>query len=68
MPRVTPPEIVNRLHTTLREVLAIPELKAKFDGLGSRIVASSPEEFRKHLAAESARWAGTVKAAGIKKE
>jgi tripartite-type tricarboxylate transporter receptor subunit TctC len=68
VPRGTPPEILNRLHTAVREVLAIPEVKAKFDGLGSRIVASSPEEFRKHLAGESARWAATVKAAGIKKE
>lgn len=68
VPRGTPPEIVNRLQAAVREVLAMPEVKAKFDGLGSRIVASSPEDFRKHLAAETARWAATVKAAGIKKE
>lgn len=68
VPKGTSPEIVNRLYTALRDVLALPDVKAKFDGLGSRIVASQPEEFRKHLAAESARWAATVKAAGIKKE
>jgi tripartite-type tricarboxylate transporter receptor subunit TctC len=68
LPRGTPAEIVNRLNSVLREVLATPEMKAKFDSLGSRIVASSPEEFRKYLSAESARWAATVKAAGIKKE
>ena len=68
LPRGTPVDTVNRLHAALREVLAQPEVKAKFDGLGSRIVASSPEEFRKYLSAESQRWATTVKAAGIKKE
>ncbi len=68
LPRGTSAEIVNRLNTALREVLATPEIKAKFDSLGSRIVASSPEDFRKYLAAESGRWAATVKAAGIKKE
>jgi tripartite-type tricarboxylate transporter receptor subunit TctC len=68
LPRGTPPEIVGRLNAVLREVLATPEIKAKFDSLGSRIVASSPEDFRKYLSAESARWAATVKAAGIKKE
>ena len=68
LPRGTPAEIVNRLNAALREVLAIPEIKARFDSLGSRIVASSPEEFRKYLSAESGRWAATVKAAGIKKE
>jgi tripartite-type tricarboxylate transporter receptor subunit TctC len=68
VPRGTPPETVNRLNAALRDVLATAEIKAKFDSLGSRIVASSPEDFRKYLSAESARWAATVKAAGIKKE
>jgi tripartite-type tricarboxylate transporter receptor subunit TctC len=68
LPRGTPVEIVNRLNAALREVLATPEIKTKFDSLGSRIVASSPEDFRKYLTAESVRWATTVKAAGIKKE
>ena len=68
LPRGTPTDIVNRLNAALREVLAIPEIKAKFDSLGSRIVASSPEEFRKFLNAESSRWAVTLKAAGIQKE
>ncbi len=68
LPRGTPVEIVNRLNAALREVLTTPEIKSKFDSLGSRIVASSPEEFRKYLTAESGRWAATVKAAGIKKE
>jgi tripartite-type tricarboxylate transporter receptor subunit TctC len=68
VPKGTPAEIVTRLHGAVRDVLAIPEVKSRFEGLGSRIVASTPEEFRKHLAAETARWAATVKAANIKKE
>ena len=68
LPRGTPADIVNRLNAALREVLTTPEIKAKFDSLGSRIVASSPEDFRKYLTTESGRWAATVKAAGIKKE
>lgn len=68
VPRGTPADIVTRLQTAVRDVLATPEVKARFDSLGSRIVASTPEEFRKYLAAETARWAATVKSAGIKKE
>lgn len=68
LPRGTPTAIVNRLNAALREVLATPEIKSKFDSLGSRIVASSPEDFRQYLSAESGRWASTVKAAGIRKE
>ena len=68
LPKGTSPEIVNRLQVAVKEVLAMPEVKGKFDSLGSRIVASTPEEFRKYLAGETQRWAATVKAAGIKKE
>lgn len=68
VPSATPAEIVARLNSAVREVLAMPEVKARFDALGSEIVGSQPQEFRKRLAAESARWAETIKAAGIKRE
>lgn len=68
VPAATPADIVARLNTAVRDVLAQPEVKARFDGLGSRIVASSPDEFRKHLAADFRRWEATVKAAGIRKD
>jgi len=68
VPGATPPDITTRLNAAVREVMALPEVKARFDALGSRIVASSPEEFRSYLAAERVRWAATVKAAGIKRE
>lgn len=68
LPAGTPAEIVEALHAAVRDVMALPEVKERFDTLGSRIVASSPEDFRKFLAAERVRWAETVKAAGIKKE
>lgn len=68
VPAGTPAEIVNALQAAIRDVMALPEVKERFDALGSRIVASSPEDFRKFLAAEHTRWSETVKAAGIKKE
>lgn len=67
-PAGMPRESVQRLNTALREVLESTQLKARFFALGSRVVASSPEDFRKFLAQEDARWSATVKAAGIKKE
>lgn len=67
-PASTPREIVQRLNTALREVLDATQLKARIYALGPRLVASSPEDFRKFLAQEDARWGATVKAAGIKKE
>ncbi len=67
-PAGMPRDAVQRLNTALREVLESTHLKARFFALGSRVVASSPEDFRKFLAQEDARWSATVKAAGIKKE
>ena len=68
VPGATPADIASQLSTAVRDVLAQPDIRAKFESLGSRIVASSPEEFRKFFAAELARWAATVKSAGIQKE
>ena len=68
VPSATPADIVTRHNAAVREVLAMPEVKARFEALGPEIVGSQPDEFRKRLAAESARWAETIKAAGIKKE
>lgn len=67
-PAATPHDIVQRLNAALREVLGMPQVKARIDALGSQVSASSPEEFGRFLASEDARWAATVKAAGIKKE
>ena len=68
LPKGTPADVVNRLQAAVKAVLALPEVKAKFDGLGSRVVASTPQEFRKYLEVESGKWAATVKAADIRKE
>ena len=68
LPGGTPADIVARLSTALREVLAMPDVRARIEALGPRIVGSTPEEFRTFLATERTRWANTVQAAGIKKE
>lgn len=67
-PAATPREIVQRLNSALREVLESTQVKARIYALGSRVVASSPEDFRKFLAQEDVRWAATVKAGGMQKE
>lgn len=68
VPAGTPADVTTQLHAAIRDVLALPEVKARFDALGSRIVGSSPDEARKFLSLERVRWADTVKAAGIRKE
>jgi tripartite-type tricarboxylate transporter receptor subunit TctC len=67
MPKGTSPEIVKTFQQAIKDVLAMPEVKARFDALGSQIIASTPEQFAAHFQSEVTRWAATVKAAGIAK-
>ena len=64
----TPRAIVERLSTTLREVLNEPETRAQFVKNGLDPAPTSAEEFARLLSAEIVKWAGVVKAAGIKPE
>jgi tripartite-type tricarboxylate transporter receptor subunit TctC len=63
-PRRTPPGIVDRLNREVNAGLADPELRAKLADLGGTVVASSPAEFGKLIAEETAKWGKVVKFSG----
>ena len=44
----------------------LPAIVAELDAQGSEALGSSPEQFRKYVAAETARWGKVVQSAGIK--
>ena len=67
-PAGTPPEVIGKLNAALAEILRDPDVIAKFDLIGARAVAMSPEELRKYLAAEEATWMPIVRKANIKAE
>lgn len=67
-PKGTPSEIVSRLNAEVVKALQTPELKARFADLGGDIRLMSPEELGSFVQAEHAKWAGAVKAAGVKLE
>jgi tripartite-type tricarboxylate transporter receptor subunit TctC len=48
------------------QVMASDEVRTKFEASGFRPVGSAPQEFAKFLPEEVAKWARTIKAAGIK--
>ncbi len=64
-PKGTPDAIMKTLQAAIKEVLHLPEVKERFDALGTTIIASSPEEFKKYMEIESAKWAKVVKQANI---
>lgn len=68
VPAGTPKPIIDTYHTALVKIMADPDLKEKFAGLGVEAQASSQEEFRAFLAAEVAKYSKLVADNGIKGE
>ena len=65
-PAGTPAAIVERLHRDTVRVLALPDIRKRFDDLGLDIVGSSPADFAALIKAEIPQWAKVIKEAGIK--
>jgi tripartite-type tricarboxylate transporter receptor subunit TctC len=61
----TPAPIVERLNKAFREVLARPEIQARFHGYGAAARSGSPEELAKLIAEEVPKWRSTVESAQI---
>ena len=53
------------LSKELVRIMALADVRAKFEADGFQPVGSTPEAFARFLAAEIAKWAKTIKAAGI---
>jgi tripartite-type tricarboxylate transporter receptor subunit TctC len=45
-----------------------PSIKQRYESESAEVVASTPEEFRKFIANEIAKWSKVVKDAGVKIE
>ena len=67
-PVKTSPAIVTRLNTEIIKGLAAPEIHQRFVANGGDPAPSTPDELRKYMIEESARWTKTIKVAGIKIE
>jgi tripartite-type tricarboxylate transporter receptor subunit TctC len=65
-PANTPPEIVNKLHATISQVLGTPEMKERLDKAGAELRPQSPAQFGEFIRAEKDKWAKVVKESGAK--
>jgi tripartite-type tricarboxylate transporter receptor subunit TctC len=67
-PAKTPPDIVERLNTEINAAFNDAAMKSRFGAIGGELMPGSPADFGKLIAAETEKWAGVVKFAGLKVE
>ncbi len=65
-PAGIPAPIVKTLNDAFNRAMVSPETKAFFDKVGWTPLTSTPQQLEKHIASEIKRWAGVLKAAGVK--
>ena len=65
-PAGLPRDVVERLATELRKVLANPEIRAKFAAAGAEVQPRGPQEFAAYVKGESERWSALIAQRGIK--
>jgi tripartite-type tricarboxylate transporter receptor subunit TctC len=65
-PANMPAPIVARLHAELVKILNAPDIRERIVADGSEPVGSSPEEFRRFMHADLAKWSKVVKDSGAK--
>jgi tripartite-type tricarboxylate transporter receptor subunit TctC len=66
VPAGTPKEIVDRLYREIKAIVALPDIKERFEVLGLDPIANTPAEFAAQIRNEIAQWAKVIKGANIK--
>ncbi|MDQ1760776.1 tripartite tricarboxylate transporter substrate binding protein [Achromobacter aegrifaciens] len=67
-PAGTSKDVVALLNRQINAVLADPEVRSYFSGLGMQATGGTAEAFGRHIADETDRWRAVVKQAGVKIE
>ncbi len=66
VPTGTPAEVIARLNSEAARTLTLPDVKARLDATGMVPKSSTPEELRRHIHEEIAKWAKVVRALDLK--
>jgi len=60
------PRIVDKLQRETSRVIALKEIRDRFEPTGTLMVGNTPAEFAKIISADLQRWSGVIKASGAK--
>jgi tripartite-type tricarboxylate transporter receptor subunit TctC len=66
LPAGTPKPIVDLLYREIKAIVALRDIKQRFDDLGFDAIANTPAEFAAQIKKEIAQWAKVIKGANIK--
>jgi len=64
-PAATPPEIIAILNRHINAVVAMPDFKQRLLEFGNEAYAGTPDELRKQLVNDIAKWEAVIRKAGI---
>jgi tripartite-type tricarboxylate transporter receptor subunit TctC len=67
-PAKTPADIVERLNTEINAAFDDAAMKTRFAAIAGEMMPGSPADFGRLISAETEKWAGVVKSAGLKVE
>ena len=67
-PAKTPPDVVDKLASEVRQVLSKLTVLERLKGMGAEVVGSTPSEYTEFLKKDYQHWAKIIKAAGVKAE
>ncbi len=67
-PAKTPAAIVDQLNREIVRVMALPQIRERFQREGAEAVGNSPAEFAAFVAAEVTRWGEVARRVGLKPE
>jgi tripartite-type tricarboxylate transporter receptor subunit TctC len=67
-PAGTPRPLIDVLNAEVHRILALPDVRERFSGLGAEPTPSTPERFTAVMKADAEKWGRIIKQAGVRAE
>jgi tripartite-type tricarboxylate transporter receptor subunit TctC len=67
-PAGTPRPLIDLLNAEVHRILALPDVRERFSGLGADPTPSTPEKFGAVMKADAEKWGRIIKQAGVRAE